>query len=50
MMKTSGTQILCRLKIVFFQQPRVVKKKYNEASLKSFLLGIVGNVCSNPEC
>ena len=47
MMKTSGTKILCRLKIVFFQQPRVVKKKkkYNEASLKSFLLGIVGNVC-----
>lgn len=46
MMKTSGTKILCRLKIVFFQQPRVVKKKkYNEASLKSFLLDIVGNVC-----
>ena len=45
-MKTSGTKILRRLKIVFFQQPRAVKKKkYTYASLKSFLLGMVGNVC-----
>ena len=45
MMKTSGTKILRRLKIVFFQQPRAVKKEKYNASLKSFLLGVVGNVC-----